>query len=61
MPPPPAAAPRLSVTHVLSAAPSDGSWTGERGFITKEMIKHNVSGPGACLGAEGRNTLDLPM
>ncbi len=50
---------RLSVTHVLSAAPSDGSWTGERGFITREMIKHNLSGPGACEwvgGGGGRNT-----
>merc|ERR1711877_51030 len=33
---------RFSVTHVLSEEPAEGSsWTGARGFITREMIEAN--------------------
>merc|ERR1719401_1926997 len=30
---------RFSVTHVLSAEPDGSSWTGARGFITRDMIE----------------------
>jgi len=36
---------RLKVTHVLSMAENDASWTGEKGFITKELIQKNTPGP----------------
>merc|ERR1712146_528873 len=42
---------RLSVTHVLSEEPTEGSsWTGARGFITREMIEANFPKPDSdCL------------
>jgi len=42
---------RLKVTHVLSEEPKEGSsWTGERGFITKEMIEKHFPKPDSdCL------------
>ena len=37
---------RLSVTHVLSHEPKDGSdWEGERGFIDQDRIERLVPGP----------------
>lgn len=36
---------RLKVTHVLSHEPDKSSWTGERGFITKEMIAKHFPSP----------------
>jgi len=36
---------RLSVTHVLSNQPEEEPWTGERGYITKEMIEEKFAGP----------------
>lgn len=36
---------RLTVTHVLSMAENDSSWTGEKGFITKELIEKQTPGP----------------
>lgn len=36
---------RFSVTHVLSDEPEDSDWKGERGFITKDLIKKHMPGP----------------
>jgi len=37
---------RFQVTHVLSEEPAEGSsWTGARGFITREMIEANFPKP----------------
>jgi len=42
---------RFNVTHVLSEEPAEGSsWTGARGFITREMIEANFPKPDSdCL------------
>jgi len=42
---------RLKVTHVLSNEPSEGSsWSGARGFITRELIEANLPKPDSdCL------------
>jgi cytochrome-b5 reductase len=42
---------RFNVTHVLSEEPAEGSsWTGARGFITREMIEQNFPKPDSdCL------------
>jgi len=36
---------RFAVTHVLSEEPSDSTWTGARGHITREMITANFPKP----------------
>jgi len=38
---------QLSVTHVLSNEPEGSGWTGEKGFITKELIEKHFTGPGS--------------
>jgi len=35
---------KLKVTHVLSNAQEDASWTGEKGFITPDLIKKYAAG-----------------
>jgi len=36
---------QFDVTHVLSSEPEDSTWTGERGFITKELIEKHFASP----------------
>jgi len=36
---------RFNVTHVLDQEPAGSSWTGARGFITREMIEKNFPKP----------------
>lgn len=36
---------KLKVTHVLSAEEKDSAWTGERGFINKELVEKHLPGP----------------
>jgi len=36
---------QLSVTHVLSGEPQDSAWTGERGFITEDLMAKHFPGP----------------
>lgn len=36
---------KLKVTHVLSDEDENSGWTGERGFITKELIEKHLPGP----------------
>ena len=38
---------QLTVIHVLSNEPEDSTWTGERGFITKDLIGKHILGPGS--------------